>query len=106
MSQKKIAEIAPSLRQDIVTGAVKYYDAQVDDARHTMTIIRTARRHGAVIATRVEVNQLIRDGKKVVGAEVTDTVTGKKIKVSAKAVVMCAGIWSDEMHAKFGLDMA
>ena len=103
MSQKKIAEIAPSLRQDIVTGAVKYYDAQVDDARHTMTIIRTARRHGAVIATRVEVDQLIRDGKKVVGAEVTDTVTGKKIKVSAKAVVMCAGIWSDEMHAKFGL---
>jgi glycerol-3-phosphate dehydrogenase len=103
MSQKKIAEIAPSLRQDIVTGAVKYYDAQVDDARHTMTIIRTARRHGAVIATRVEVDQLIRDGKKVVGAEAIDAVSGKKIKVSAKAVVMCAGIWSDEMHAKFGL---
>jgi len=103
MSQKKIAEIAPSLRQDIVTGAVKYYDAQVDDARHTMTIIRTARRHGATIATRVEVNQLIRDGKRVVGAEVVDTETGKKIKVSAKSVVMCAGIWSDEMHAKFGI---
>jgi glycerol-3-phosphate dehydrogenase len=103
MSQKKIAEIAPSLRQDIVTGAVKYYDAQVDDARHTMTIIRTARRHGATIATRVEVDQLIRDGKKVIGAHVTDTETGKKIKVSAKAVVMCAGIWSDEMHAKFDI---
>ena len=103
MSQKKIAEIAPSLRQDIVTGAVKYYDAQVDDARHTMMIIRTAARHGATIATRVEVDQLIRDGKKVVGASVTDTVTGKKIKVSAKSVVMCAGIWSDEMHARFDL---
>ncbi len=103
MSAKKIAEIAPSLRQDIVTGAVKYYDAQVDDARHTMTIIRTALRHGATIATRVEVDQLIKDGKKVVGATVTDTVTGKKIKVSSKTVVMCAGIWSDEMHERFGL---
>ena len=103
MSAKKIAEIAPSLRQDIVTGAVKYYDAQVDDARHTMTIIRTARRHGATIATRVEVNELIRDGKKVVGALVADTESGKKIKVSAKSVVMCAGIWSDELHANFGL---
>jgi glycerol-3-phosphate dehydrogenase len=103
MSGKKIAEIAPSLRQDIVTGAVKYYDAQVDDARHTMTIIRTARRHGATIATRVEVNELIREGKKVVGALVTDTESGKKIKVSAKSVVMCAGIWSDELHANFGL---
>jgi glycerol-3-phosphate dehydrogenase len=103
MSAKKIAEIAPSLRQDIVTGAVKYYDAQVDDARHTMTIIRTALRHGATIATRVEVDQLIKDGKKVIGATVTDTVTGSKIKVSSKTVVMCAGIWSDEMHERFGL---
>jgi glycerol-3-phosphate dehydrogenase len=103
LSGKKIAEIAPSLRQDIVTGAVKYYDAQVDDARHTMTIIRTAARHGATIATRVEVENLIKDGKKVVGATVIDTETGKKINVSAKAVVMCAGIWSDEMHERFGL---
>jgi glycerol-3-phosphate dehydrogenase len=103
MSQKKIAEIAPSLRQDIVTGAVKYYDAQVDDARHTMTIIRTARRHGATIATRVEVDELIKDGKRVIGATVIDTESGKKVKVSAKSVVMCAGIWSDEMHAKFGI---
>lgn len=103
MSGKKIAEIAPSLRQDIVTGAVKYYDAQVDDARHTMTIIRTAVRHGASVATRVEVNQLVKDGKKVIGAQVTDLESGKNIKVSAKSVVMCAGIWSDEMHAKFGL---
>jgi len=103
LSGKKIAEIAPSLRQDIVTGAVKYYDAQVDDARHTMTIIRTAARHGATIATRVEVENLIKDGKKVIGAAVIDTETGKKIKVSAKAVVMCAGIWSDEMHERFGL---
>jgi len=103
ISGKKIAEIAPSLRSDIVTGAVKYYDAQVDDARHTMTIVRTARRHGATIATRVEVEDLIKDGKKVVGATVIDTETGKKFKVSAKAVVMCAGIWSDEMHQRFGL---
>jgi glycerol-3-phosphate dehydrogenase len=103
ISGKKIAEIAPSLRQDIVTGAVKYYDAQVDDARHTMTIVRTARRHGATIATRVEVEDLIKDGKKVIGATVIDTETGKKFKVSAKAVVMCAGIWSDEMHQRFGL---
>ena len=103
ISGKKIAEIAPSLRSDIVTGAVKYYDAQVDDARHTVTIVRTARRHGATIATRVEVDQLIKDGKKVIGATVIDTETGKKFNVSAKAVVMCAGIWSDEMHQRFGL---
>lgn len=103
LSQKGLEESAPSLRQDLVTGAIKYFDAQVDDARHTMTVARTALRHGAVIATHTRVNELIRDGKKVIGAVVEDSMTGKKIKVSSKAVVMCAGIWSDELHAKFNL---
>ena len=103
ISQRKINQIAPSLRPDIVTGAIKYYDAQVDDARHTMTIVRTARRHGAVVATHVEVRELIRNGKKVVGAIVRDLLTGEEIKVTSKSVVMCAGIWSDELHQKFGL---
>lgn len=103
MSQRKINEIAPSLRQDLVTGAIKYYDAQVDDARHTMTVIRTARRHGAVIATHVEVDELLRNGKRVTGVIATDSVTGKKIKISSKAVIMCAGIWSDELHSNFGI---
>ena len=103
MSQRKIKEIAPSLRQDLITGAIKYYDAQVDDARHTMSIIRTARRHGAVIATHVEVDELVRNGKRVTGVVATDTVTGKKIKIASKATIMCAGIWSDELHANFGI---
>ena len=103
MSQKQIAEIAPSLRQDIVMGAVKYYDAQVDDARHTMMIARTAKRHGAVIATGVSVESLIRDKKRVTGVKVLDSESGKTFAVSSKAVVMCAGIWSDELHAKFDI---
>ena len=49
LSQKQINEIAPSLRHDLVTGAIKYFDAQVDDARHTMSVARTAARHGAHI---------------------------------------------------------
>ena len=103
ISQKKIAEIAPSLRPDIVTGAIKYFDAQVDDARHTMMIARTAARHGAVIATGVKVESLIKDGKRVTGVKARDTETGKLINIKATATVMCAGIWSDQLHESFGL---
>ena len=103
ISQKKIAEIAPSLRPDIVTGAVKYFDAQVDDARHTMMIARTAARHGAVIATGVKVESLIKDGKRVTGVKARDTETGKLITIKATATVMCAGIWSDQLHESFGI---
>ncbi|MEY4901580.1 MAG: hypothetical protein RLZZ190_307 [Actinomycetota bacterium] len=103
ISQKKIAAIAPSLRPDIVTGAVKYFDAQVDDARHTMMIARTAARHGAVVATGVKVESLVRDGKRVTGVKARDVETGKLITIKATATVMCAGIWSDQLHESFGL---
>ena len=103
LSQKAVSEVAPSIRLDIVTGAIKYFDAQVDDARHTMMIARTAARHGAVIATGVRVESLLRDGKKVVGAIVRDNETGEKIEVKAGVTVMCAGVWSDELHEMFGL---
>ena len=103
LSQKKINEIAPSLRHDLVTGAIKYFDAQVDDARHTLAVARTAARHGAIIATRVSAESLIREGKRVVGVNARDLETGAMIAIKAGATVMCAGIWSDELHAKFDL---
>ena len=103
LSQKQINEIAPSLRHDLVTGAIKYFDAQVDDARHTMAVARTAARHGAIIATRVSAESLIREGKRVVGVNALDLETGKRIKIKAGATVMCAGVWSDQLHEQFEL---
>ena len=103
ISQKNTAEIAPSLRPDLVKGAVKYFDAQVDDARHTMMIARTAARHGAVIATGVQVESLIRKGRRVVGVKARDGKKGKLITIKATTTVMCAGIWSDPLHKSFGL---
>jgi len=103
LSQKQINEIAPSLRHDLVTGAIKYFDAQVDDARHTMSVARTAARHGAIIATQVSADSLIREGKRVVGVNAVDLASGKKIAIKASATIMCAGVWSDQLHARFEL---
>jgi glycerol-3-phosphate dehydrogenase len=103
LSQKSVALVAPSLRQDIVTGAIKYFDAQVDDARYAMMVARTAARHGAVIATGVSCETLLRERDTVVGAVVRNLDTGETINVNAGVTVMCAGVWSDELHERFGL---
>src|SRR5690606_27343992 len=47
--------LAPGLRRDALIGGVSYYDTVVDDARHTMTIARTAAHYGAVIRTSTQV---------------------------------------------------
>jgi glycerol-3-phosphate dehydrogenase len=103
LSQKRISEIAPSLRLDVVTGGFQYFDAQVDDARHTMTIARTAAKYGAVITTRTSCQELIKQGKSIVGAKVKDLDSDEIIEIKAKATIMAAGVWTDPLYEKFGL---
>ena len=37
LTQRGALRLAPALKTDSLVGAVQYYDAKVDDARHTMT---------------------------------------------------------------------
>lgn len=103
LTQKRISEIAPSLRLDVVTGGYQYFDAQVDDARHTMTIARTAAKYGAVITTRTKCEELIKNGKTVTGAVIRDLEADSLIKVRAKATIMAAGVWTDPLYEKFDI---
>ncbi len=97
--------LAPALSPERLAGAMRYYDAQVDDARHTLTVARTAAAHGAVVATRVSAVSLLRgaDGVRVTGARVRDEETGRSFDVSAEAVVVCAGVWTDLVHELAGV---
>jgi glycerol-3-phosphate dehydrogenase len=105
LSARGALKRAPALSPDRLAGAMLYYDAQVDDARHTLTVARTAAAHSAVIATRVNVVALLRgaDGIRVTGARVRDTETGREISVTAEAVLVCAGVWTDLIHQLAGV---
>src|SRR5690242_13622629 len=95
---------APALSPERLAGAMLYYDAQVDDARHTLTVARTAAAHSAVVATRVSATGLLRsaDGR-ITGARVRDEETGRELTVAAEAVVICAGVWTDLVHELAGV---
>ncbi|MBN9108311.1 MAG: glycerol-3-phosphate dehydrogenase/oxidase [Pseudonocardia sp.] len=94
--------IMPSLRKDALVGALQYYDAQVDDARHTMFVARTAAAYGAHVASRARVVQLLREGERVTGAEVHDLESGETFKVRAKQVVNATGVWTDDTQGLVG----
>ena len=97
--------LAPALSPERLAGAMRYYDAQVDDARHTLTVARTAAAHSAVVATRVSAVGLVRgpDGVRVAGARVRDEETGHSFDVHAEVVVVCAGVWTDLVHELAGV---
>jgi glycerol-3-phosphate dehydrogenase len=94
---------APALRPDRLAGAMMYYDAQVDDARFTVTVARTAARYGALVVTRASAVSLLRDGTSVTGATVRDEESGRVFGVRAARVIVCAGVWSDLVHEASGV---
>jgi glycerol-3-phosphate dehydrogenase len=93
---------APALRRDALTGAVVYYDAQTDDARHTLTLARTAATYGATVLSSAEVVALHHAGERIVGARVRDIETGDEVDVRASVVVNCTGIWTDDIQTLAG----
>ena len=92
---------ARSLNPEIVTGGLVYYDAQVDDARHTVMVARTAMDQGAHIVTGATVTQITRTPERVTGVVVS--VDGHSFNVKSKVVVAAAGIWNEELYQQFGI---
>ena len=105
LSARGALKRAPALSSDRLAGAMLYYDAQVDDARYTLAVARTAAAHGAVVATRVSAVGVVRggDGVRVTGARVRDEETGHEVTVTADSVVICAGVWTDQVHELAGV---
>ena len=104
LTKKGVAEIAPALKDDAMVGAIQYWDAQVDDARHTFAVVRTAAAQGALCVNRAKATSFIKDGARVVGAEVLDIDTGRTARVRAKVVVNATGVWTDENQRAAGTD--
>ncbi len=100
--RRQVARIAPDLKPEAMTGAIRYYDAQVDDARHTLAVARTAASHGAHCATRTQVVGFLREGERVTGARVVDLETGRELEIRARVVVNAAGVWTDEIQELVG----
>ena len=103
LSRRSALRSSPALRPDALTGAVRYFDAATDDARHTMTVARTAVANGAVVRTSTEVRRLLLEGGRVVGAELRDVEDDRTCEVRARVVIGCTGVWSVDLHRMAGV---
>lgn len=88
----------PTMNAEKLSSAYLYFDAEADDARLTLTIIRSAAQRGAAIANYCGVKALRKDATgSVVGATVT-THEGETFDVNARVVVNATGVWGDSMR--------
>lgn len=103
ISTADMQNIARSLDPNKVIGGLLYYDAQVDDARHTLMIARTAKEHGAALVTGIRCVGALRVNGEIAGAQVRDVKSGEEFSVKAKVVIGAAGIWNESLYEKFEL---
>ncbi len=97
-----ISKLAPDIDTSKIAGGATFYDVQMDDARHTAELVRTAAAEGADVAAAAKVVGLVKEGNRVVGAEVEDLETGRRFTVKARHVVNATGVWTDELQDMAG----
>jgi glycerol-3-phosphate dehydrogenase len=99
LSRAAARRIFPSLREDALSGAIRYHDGQVDDARLVVTLARTAASLGAAVVTSARAVGLLRHAREVTGVRVRDMEAGDEIEVRARTVIAATGVWSNDISA-------
>src|SRR5262249_60246186 len=102
LTRRHALRLAPALRRSALTGALVYWDAQVDDARYVVDLLRTAAGYGALVASRTQVTGFLRKGERVTGVRAVDLETGAGLEIRAQQVVNATGVWTDEIQAMVG----
>ncbi len=95
----------PSLGGAKVRGGYHYFDAQTDDARLTIRVLREAVTRGGTAINYARARDVLRtsDGK-VRGIVVEDMSGGKSRtkEVEASVVINATGAWADDLRVKLG----
>ncbi|MCE2735209.1 MAG: glycerol-3-phosphate dehydrogenase/oxidase [Ilumatobacteraceae bacterium] len=99
LSAKKAFAHLPTMEQRKLASAYLYYDAEADDARLCLTVLKTAADNGAAIANRCRVDSIQSSSRTSHEVSVTDTVAGTSFVVRAKCVVSAAGVWADDVRS-------
>ncbi len=102
LTKRSALRLAPALKDDALVGAIQYDDCQVDDARHTLSVARTASRFGAAVANSASVTGFLRESGRVTGVRVRDHLSGNELEVAARVVINATGVWTDELQHMVG----
>jgi glycerol-3-phosphate dehydrogenase len=90
----------PTLQAKGLRGAAEYFDAQMDDARLCLEVLRSAALQGAVLANYVEAIAFERSNY----VRARDNLSGRELTIQAKEILNATGPWSDAVRRLAGDD--
>jgi glycerol-3-phosphate dehydrogenase len=100
----KMLEVFPALDGDKAVGALEYSDAQVDDARFVLMLVRSAAQLDAAVANYTRVVDYLHEGERVSGARVRDEETGEEFEIHARHTILAGGVWTQDQQELAGAE--
>ncbi len=88
----------PGIERKGLAGAVTYTDAVCDDAGLAVSLLKGAVTYGAVALNYMRMIDAEADGRRVTSVVLQDLENGRKMKVRARTVFNCAGVWADDVR--------
>ncbi|MHB8731588.1 MAG: glycerol-3-phosphate dehydrogenase/oxidase [bacterium] len=102
LSRDAARSLLPAMRLDGLRRAYLYYDAETDDARLVIAVLRAAQARGAVALNYARAVELVQRDSRIAGARVVDLPSGEEVTVSARTTVNATGVWAEEVAALAG----
>jgi len=99
LSARETRALLPNVAPAGLSGGVKYWDGQFDDARLALLLARTAQARGALVLNHAPVTGLLHAGGRVAGVEWRDALDGSVAPLRARCVVNATGVWVDTLRA-------
>ena len=100
LGRKEALAVEPALDPDGLTGAWRFYDAQVPLVeRLVIENIVDAADHGALVLNHARATSYLRAGDRVGGAVVRDAVADADLEVRARLTINATGPWLDRTIA-------
>jgi len=98
-------ELCPILTTPALRSGFRFFDAQTDDARLVLRLIRESVAGGGLALNYVRVEELLKtNAGTVCGAVIRDTSgePNRDMEVHARVVINAAGAWADGLRAQIG----
>jgi glycerol-3-phosphate dehydrogenase len=95
LDRRRLRHEFPGLRVEGLRGGAAYFDAQMDDSRLCLEVVRTAAREGACVVNYVEARAFEQRGGVLTAVQVLDRVGGREFSVRARQVLNATGPWVD-----------
>jgi glycerol-3-phosphate dehydrogenase len=98
MKKNEVLRTVPTISQHKLGGGVRYFDAQFDDARLAIALMKTLHKMGGMAVNYLPVTGFVKQGDKIAGVKARDFFTGAEFSFKSKAVINATGVWVDEIR--------